>query len=717
MKILNKKLKLFFLVILFILSSIQVVLCTPSAPIVYVARDGTGNFNCTGTNDQIQINQALQFVTGYPAYTTVHLKGPSTYVINDTILISNNTILEGDPNAVIKLADHAGWLTMKPLIQQKSNSGNDNITIRGFEVNVNYAGNSEITLGRGYYNVIYFIRSNNIKVYNMYMHDGTGDGLRVNSCKNVQFYNNTIYKLGHDGLFAIGCQNVEAWNNRITCRTNSGLRDWNSNGVKFHDNVIDSFYHWSAGGPGIQIEKSTGGVVNDVEVYSNTIYNTYGPGIWMIAYGDPYTKEEAQNVRIHHNTFYNTGTNPSIDWVGGIVASGFYDTLIENNVFDSVYHAAIVHLTPSGANNAASPAGANKAASPAGAVNYVRVGYDDISPADIIKLAPVGSDVMPPAGAPNLAPVGNGYTTTARNNIIVNTLKRTKDPNGTGYAVINYLPDTHTVTLENNCLYNNTGGNYKNASSTTDIYADPLFADQKNHNYYLKSKAGRWDGSHWVTDSISSMCIDAGYLSSDYSNEPEPNGGRINIGPHGNTIYASKSPTPQPTVTSLSPNNGPNTGGNSVTIGGTGFTGSVQVKFGSYNANLVVVNSTQITVTAPAGIGTVYVTVTTPSGTSATSANSKYTYKLAPKPTVTSLTPNNGLNAGGNMVTISGTDFTGAKQVKFGSKTATNLVVVNSTQITVTAPPAGTGTVDVTVTTPSGTSATLTNSKYTYRKR
>ncbi len=118
---------------------------------------------------------------------------------------------------------------------------------------------------------------------------------------------------------------------------------------------------------------------------------------------------------------------------------------------------------------------------------------------------------MSSAGATDLAPVGSGYTTTVRNNIIVNTLKRTKDPAGTGYAVINYLPETHTVMLENNCLYNNTGGNYKNASSTTDIYADPLFADQKNHNYYLKSKAGRWDGINWVNDSISSPCIDAGY--------------------------------------------------------------------------------------------------------------------------------------------------------------------------------------------------------------
>jgi polygalacturonase len=92
---------------------------------------------------------------------------------------------------------------MKPLIRQKSSSGNSNITVRGFEVNVNYAGNSEIALGKGYYNVIYFTYCNNVKVCNLYMHDGTGDGLRINQCKNVQFYNNTIYKLGHDGIYAI----------------------------------------------------------------------------------------------------------------------------------------------------------------------------------------------------------------------------------------------------------------------------------------------------------------------------------------------------------------------------------------------------------------------------------------------------------------------------------------------------------------------------------
>ena len=172
---------------------------------------------------------------------------------------------------------------------------------------------------------------------------------------------------------------------------------------------------------------------------------------------------------------------------------------------------------------------------------------------------------------------------------------------------------------------------------------------------------------------------------------------------------------PRPTVTSLIPNNGLNTGGNAVTIGGTGFTGATRVKFGYYTAtNLAVVSDTQITVTAPAGTGTVDVTVTTPGGTSTTSVNSKYTYNVPPRPTVTSLTPNNGLNTGSNTVTVGGTGFTGATRVKFGYYSATNLAVVSDTQINVTAP-AGTGTIDVTVTTPGGTSTTSANSKYTYR--
>jgi len=433
---------------------------------VYVAADGSGNFTCDGSNDQVEINKALAYVAENHQFTTVYLKGPNTYVISDSILIGNNTVLEGDPTAIIKLEDNADWSVGKPLITQIDQDKNyNNITIKGFEINGNHDNNEDKENGDGYYNMIHFLDSKNIQVHDMYMHDGHGDGLRVERSSNIQYYNNRVYKLGHDGFYAINCKNIEAWNNTITCRTNSGLRVWNSNHVKFHDNMIDSFYHWSAGGPGIQIEKTTG-VMNDIEVYNNTIHNTYGPGIWLIGYGHSYPKEEAENVHIYDNIFYSTGTNPKINWVGGIVTSGFYNTLIENNVFDGTYHAAIIHMYPT----------------------------DDHS---------------------LLSPKGTGYTTIVRNNIIVNTQKRTEDPNGTGYAVINYLPDTHTFVLENNCLYNNSAGNYQNCTSTTDIYTNPLFVDSSKHDYHLKPN---------------SPCIGVGYAPSTSSKESGKNSDQVNIG-------------------------------------------------------------------------------------------------------------------------------------------------------------------------------------------
>ena len=63
-----------------------------------------------------------------------------------------------------------------------------------------------------------------------------------------------------------------------------------------------------------------------------------------------------------------------------------------------------------------------------------------------------------------------------------------------------------------------------------------------------------------------------------------------------------------------------------------------------------------------------------------------------------------GTAAGGTLVTITGTGFTGATAVDFGTTKATHFTIVSSTEITAKSP-AGTGVVDVTVTTPKGTSA------------
>jgi len=69
---------------------------------------------------------------------------------------------------------------------------------------------------------------------------------------------------------------------------------------------------------------------------------------------------------------------------------------------------------------------------------------------------------------------------------------------------------------------------------------------------------------------------------------------------------------PVPTVTGISPSTGPVAGGTAVTITGTNFAAGATVAFGGAAAtNVVVVSSTQITATTPAGsVGPVTVTVT-----------------------------------------------------------------------------------------------------------
>jgi len=81
-----------------------------------------------------------------------------------------------------------------------------------------------------------------------------------------------------------------------------------------------------------------------------------------------------------------------------------------------------------------------------------------------------------------------------------------------------------------------------------------------------------------------------------------------------------------PTVSSVSPNNGPTAGGTAVTITGTNFASGATVTFGAAAAtNVVVVSATQITATTPAGsAGAVTVTVTV-NGQSGSLANG-FTY-------------------------------------------------------------------------------------------
>ncbi len=87
---------------------------------------------------------------------------------------------------------------------------------------------------------------------------------------------------------------------------------------------------------------------------------------------------------------------------------------------------------------------------------------------------------------------------------------------------------------------------------------------------------------------------------------------------------------------------------------------------------------------------------------------------LLPKPpNVNAIHPTSGPVQGGINVVIQGSGFKDVKSVSFDGKSASSFTVVSDTQITAISPP-GSGTIDVTVTTSGGTSATSSATKFTH---
>ena len=82
----------------------------------------------------------------------------------------------------------------------------------------------------------------------------------------------------------------------------------------------------------------------------------------------------------------------------------------------------------------------------------------------------------------------------------------------------------------------------ENFSGTGNISADPLFVDAQGHDFHLQSTFGHYfDIENFILDNQDSPAIDAGNPLSDFSNEPQGNGNRINLGFYGNTSQASRS--------------------------------------------------------------------------------------------------------------------------------------------------------------------------------
>ena len=154
--------------------------------------------------------------------------------------------------------------------------------------------------------------------------------------------------------------------------------------------------------------------------------------------------------------------------------------------------------------------------------------------------------------------------------------------------------------------------------------------------------------------------------------------------PVGNTLITTLTTVVTPTITGFTPAGG--SAETVVTITGANISGATSVTFNNTSATFTVDSATQITATAPAGVATGLIKVTTSAGTAPSAASF----------TVFSFSPTYG--PAGASVVLTGSSFTGASAVSFNGVNATSFTVNSDTQITATVPAGSTsGAISITV--------------------
>ncbi|MEP7103272.1 MAG: IPT/TIG domain-containing protein [Candidatus Dojkabacteria bacterium] len=131
----------------------------------------------------------------------------------------------------------------------------------------------------------------------------------------------------------------------------------------------------------------------------------------------------------------------------------------------------------------------------------------------------------------------------------------------------------------------------------------------------------------------------------------------LNYDGNSATLSSGYTYIPPPTISSVTPSSVVKTGGNSVTINGSNFSGTPTVTFGGIaSSSVTFVNSTTLNVVTPAqNVGTYDVVVTNPDTQAVTLAGGISFTELPP--TLSSITPNSGPTGNGTSVTITGTNF------------------------------------------------------------
>jgi hypothetical protein len=157
---------------------------------------------------------------------------------------------------------------------------------------------------------------------------------------------------------------------------------------------------------------------------------------------------------------------------------------------------------------------------------------------------------------------------------------------------------------------------------------------------------------------------------------------------------------PFPELATISPISGSTGGGTLVTVTGSGLSGATNVRFGGISGTgLMVIDDSHLTIVSPPNpAGAVGLSVINPEHTGYSAGSAAVFRYDIPVPRLTNISPGSGSTEGGTVVTLTGSGFSGTKDVKFGEKNATGLTVIDDRHITIIAPVHPPGSVPISIT-------------------
>jgi len=489
---------------LFIASCLALLACTASAAVVYVTPAGTGTGTGTNWADAASLTNALATADDGD---TLWLAAGTYNGAAFHVATNNLTLLGGFTNGMATLAER-DWDAYEALLDGENTRRVMEISATGVTLDGLVITNGSGSGGGGILVAgAYDLSLLNCTVIENDSSSATeGGGARFTSSATVTMSNTvfalngddeTGYGAGEAGGFYAGSANITITDCLFT---NNGTTAFAA-----RDGLMGGAFYMSGGSIG---------VTNTIFV-DNKYFGTWSPGD-----GGGAARLSNVDARFVDCLFLRNRITPSAvdrDASGGalVIEHADSDVTIQNCLFVSNYTTYVQ--------------------SHGGAV-YVEDGTVGITNCTFVN-----NQTDYQGGAIHVA----GGTLTVANSIFSGSAADTRGNDVSlvgGSATFSYC---RLDGLEGtDAVYDESGG----LTLSNTVTNDPLFASATD--YHLKSPAGRWNGSTFVTTDPSpfSPCIDAGDPGMSVGNEVAPHGSRINQGRYGGTAEASKSTNVAPVV-------------------------------------------------------------------------------------------------------------------------------------------------------------------------